>query len=135
MLGNTHQHRHQRQDDYRRIEAITEGRRRHWSDEEKARIIAESLVPGANISGVARRNGVSGGVLFKWRREALQAPVVAASFIPITLAAPVPQEEEAPAAVFSGMIEIELAGAHIRVRGLVCEAALRIVLAALRGTA
>jgi transposase len=37
---------------------------------EKARIIVESLTPGANVSEVARRNGLSPGQLFGWRREA-----------------------------------------------------------------
>jgi transposase-like protein len=42
-------------DSYRRIEVITgERRRRHWTAEEKARIVAESLEEGANISEVAR---------------------------------------------------------------------------------
>ena len=45
---------------FRRIELITgTGRRRRWSTDEKARILVESLRPGANISEVARRNGLS----------------------------------------------------------------------------
>lgn len=55
----------------RRIELITgDGRRRRWSDDQKARIVVESLRPGANISEVARRNGLSPQQLFGWRREA-----------------------------------------------------------------
>ena len=55
----------------RRIELITgTGRRRQWSDDDKARIVIESLRPGANVSGVARRNGLSPQQLFGWRREA-----------------------------------------------------------------
>jgi transposase len=55
----------------RRIELITgSGRRRQWSDDDKARIIVESLRPGANVSEVARRNGLSPQQLFGWRREA-----------------------------------------------------------------
>ena len=56
---------------YQRIEVITgRQRRRTWSDEEKGRILLESSEPGANISAVARRNGVSRGLLNIWRREA-----------------------------------------------------------------
>jgi hypothetical protein len=52
----------QEADAYRRIEVITgQSRRRRWTREEKARIIAESLEAGANISEVARRNGVAQG--------------------------------------------------------------------------
>jgi transposase-like protein len=36
---------------------------RHWSAEERARIVAESFEPGAKVSAVARRHGVSRGVL------------------------------------------------------------------------
>ncbi len=55
----------------RRIELITgTGRRRQWSEDDKARIIIESLRPGANVSEVARRNGLSPQQLFGWRRGA-----------------------------------------------------------------
>jgi transposase len=65
-----HQARHDA-DSYRRVEVITgERRRRSWSEEEKARIVAESADPGANISEVARRNGVNRGLLTMWRRQA-----------------------------------------------------------------
>jgi transposase len=137
MLGDTHQHRHLRQPDgYRRIEVITgERRRRQWSDEEKARIVSESFAPGANVSGVARRHGVSGGLLHKWRRQAPQAPAVAAPFIPVTLAAGGSGEDDASSAAPCGAIEVELGGARIFVHGPVSKAALKTVLAALRETA
>ncbi len=55
----------------RRIELITGcERRRRWSDDDKARIVVESLIPGANVSEVARRNSLSPQQLFAWRREA-----------------------------------------------------------------
>ena len=55
----------------RRIELITgTARRREWSDGEKTRILLESAEPGANISDVARRNGLSPQQLFGWRRAA-----------------------------------------------------------------
>lgn len=55
----------------RRIELITGmTRRRDWPDGEKTRILLESAEPGANISEVARRNGLSPQQLFGWRREA-----------------------------------------------------------------
>ena len=55
----------------RRIELITgTGRRRQWSADDKARIVVESLKPGANVSEVARRHGLSPQQLFGWRRQA-----------------------------------------------------------------
>jgi len=50
-------------DSYRRIEVITgQSRRRRWTAEEKARIVAESFETDTNISEVARRNGVARGL-------------------------------------------------------------------------
>ena len=55
---------------YRRIEVITgQRRRRQWTAEEKARIVAESFEEGANISEVARRHGVVRGLLTVWRHK------------------------------------------------------------------
>jgi transposase-like protein len=56
---------------YRRIELITGApRRRRWSAEEKARILAESFEPGARVSDVALRHGVNRGLVWSWRRQA-----------------------------------------------------------------
>jgi transposase len=57
----------------RRLEVITgTGRRRLFSADDKARMIEETLVPGAVISEVARRHGLSPQQLFTWRRQARQ---------------------------------------------------------------
>jgi transposase-like protein len=43
-------------DGFRRVEVITGvGRRRRWTDEEKAWIVAESFDPATTVSAVARR--------------------------------------------------------------------------------
>ena len=58
-------------------------RRRRWSRDEKMRILAESLEPGAKVAEVARRNGVAPSVLFAWRRQARRKrPLKAALRIP-----------------------------------------------------
>ena len=68
------------------------GRRRRWSAEDKALIIAEILASGDSVSAVARRHGLSPQQLFGWRRE-LQASQTALShpeehqFVPAVLAA------------------------------------------------
>lgn len=46
------------------------GERRRWSDDEKAQAVEESLAPGAVVSEVARRRGLTPQQLFSWRREA-----------------------------------------------------------------
>lgn len=50
---------------------------RDWSDDEKARIVAVTLQPGANVSAVARSEGLDPSQLYGWRRKALASGVVA----------------------------------------------------------
>src|SRR3979490_3274545 len=73
---------------YRRIEVITGQRqRRRWTAQEKARIVAESFEQGANISEVARRNGVARGLLTVWRHKlAAAAGGNAPRFVPVRIA-------------------------------------------------
>ena len=136
-------------DSYRRVEVITgERRRRRWTGEEKARIAAESFEEGANISEVARRNGVSRGLLTVWRRQVAAAVAgKAPNFVPIQIGAgsgggtageserilAAQTEIAAPPAKPSGVIEIELSGARIRVEPGVELTTLSPVLSALRG--
>jgi transposase len=47
--------------------------RRGWSTEAKARLVEEALVPGANVSAIARGAGMAPSQLFGWRRKALAA--------------------------------------------------------------
>jgi transposase len=49
--------------------AIEGRRRRRWSDEDKARIVAECAGPGASVSLVARRHDLNTNLLFSWRRQ------------------------------------------------------------------
>ncbi|MCC4234091.1 transposase [Sphingobium soli] len=42
--------------------------RRRWSAEAKARIIASSFEPGANIAEIARTHGLLPQQLYAWRR-------------------------------------------------------------------
>src|SRR5512140_105328 len=53
-----------------RLEVFTgAGRRRTWSAEDKARIVAEIVASGGSVSAVARRHGLAPQQLFGWRRE------------------------------------------------------------------
>jgi transposase len=62
------------------IEIITDGgRRRRWSAAEKLRIVEETLDDRASISVVARRNGVTPNLLYRWRRLMLEGGSVAVS--------------------------------------------------------
>src|SRR5919205_1814204 len=72
-------------DGFRRIEVITGvGRRRRWTDEEKAWIVAESLDPATTTSAVARRYGLHPSQLFVWRQQlAASAARGAPGFVPV----------------------------------------------------
>jgi transposase len=143
-------------DSYRRIEVITgQRRRRRWTAQEKARIVAESFEEGANISEVARRNGVVRGLLTVWRHKLAAAAAAAAGvnapgFVPVLIAsegspatagepgrvAPAQtrlREMASPPGRFGGVIEIEVSGACVRVEPGVDATTLSTVLSALRG--
>jgi transposase len=59
-------HKHSSQ--IERLEIVETGRRRRWSDEEKLRIVLESLEQPRAISSTARRHGISRSLLMTWRR-------------------------------------------------------------------
>ena len=50
------------------IEGPQLGRRRRYTAEKKRRLVTEACEPGSSISLVARRNGISSSLLFRWRR-------------------------------------------------------------------
>ena len=117
-------------DEFRRIEVITGvGRRRRWTDEEKAWIVAESLDPTTTVSAVARRYGLHASQLFVWRRRlAASAARETPAFVPVVVA------EDSPAPVeVVGRMEIALGPAVVRVGADVDAAALRRVLEVVRG--
>ncbi|WP_448030824.1 IS66-like element accessory protein TnpA [Bradyrhizobium liaoningense] len=62
-------------------------RRRRWSQDDKARIVEETLAPGAKVTAVARRNGVAASLVFTWRRQARTSEQVVPSFAPVQIAA------------------------------------------------
>jgi transposase len=52
-----------------RLEVVQTGRRRRWTDDEKLRIVLESLEAPRAISSTARRHGISRSLLVTWRRS------------------------------------------------------------------
>jgi len=58
-------------------------RRRSWSDDEKRRIVAESLEEGASIAEVARRHDLNANLLFTWRRQMGAGGVAVAEMTPM----------------------------------------------------
>jgi transposase len=120
-------------DSFRRLEVITGvGRRRRWSLEDKARIVAESLDPATTSSAVARRHGLHASQLFVWRqqlqRSASSAETIGGpGFVPVLLA-----EGSAVPAEPLGRMEIALGSVVVRVGADVDGSALRRVLEVVR---
>jgi transposase len=133
--------------EFRRVEVLTgPARRRRWSAEEKARIVEETLVPGARVSEVARRWQVCSQQVFGWRRAAYRAVMTVATtataeapapdFVPIisdaTPAAPAHRARPSTAPA----IEVKLAGAVVSVASGMDDAThLTAVLRAVRASA
>jgi len=101
------------------------------------------MVPGAKVSEIARRHGISRGLLYTWRREAGQRSVALGlpDLVPVVMtngsddaAASGPVRERSSAAAKpAGTIEITLpSGVRVTLRGRFEERALRAVLSALR---
>ena len=82
------------------LEVLTEDgglrRNRKWPDAVKARIVAETLRPGATVASVARAHGVKANHLSAWRTLARQgklvlpAPEGDVEFAAMVVAAPLP---------------------------------------------
>ena len=118
-----------------RLEVVDTGRRRRWSEDEKLKIVLESLQTPRQISATARRYGISRSLLIRWRRAfraerhdaAEQLGFVPAMVAPGLGAAPVPA-----GSVSGGAIEIEFAaGVRMRITGAVDAATLTAAVAAL----
>ena len=111
----------------RRIEVFTgAGRRRAWSAEDKARIVAETLKAGETVCAVARRHGLSPQQLFGWRRQAREsAPDLenaAPKFVPAVVEAMPParvatrhrHKRTRHGDQISSLIEVEIADMTVR---------------------
>lgn len=119
----------------------------------KAELVAQCLVPGASVAAVALAGGVNANLLFKWRRDHLRAmrgsgvTSSSAVLVPVQVAPDMDSGSQllppaAPATVVPassatrnvGVIEFDIAGVQLRLRGPVDEASLRSVLRALRNS-
>jgi transposase len=111
-----------------RVEVFTgSARRRRWSAQDKARIVAESHA--TSVGEVSDRYGICKTQLFTWRRDARRSAVAG-----VTFASVVADEAAADHAVTgSGLIEVELGAARVRVgRGADVGMAVAVI-GALRG--
>ena len=108
-------------------------KRRSWTQDEKRRIVEESVEDGASIAEVARRHELNANLLFTWRRKMGIEPTEQAAtmeIVPVTITSALDTEGDCPGA--AGQMEIVLAeGDRILVWTDVETAALSRVLKAL----
>ena len=117
-------------------------KRRH-SAAFKRKLVKLTEQAGASVAAIALAHGINANLLFKWRRAqagrpARVKPAAQAVLLPVTMDSLPPAsaviELPAPAAraATTGIIEIEVGGARVRLRGNVDAASVRCVLQALR---
>jgi transposase len=108
--------------------------RRIRSDEEKRAIVAETMIDGESVSGVARRHGVNVNMLFTWRKrfrledEAAAAGASVADFVPVAIGDSVPVREIADRPVI--VLDFE-SGARLRIFGAAASALVKTVIEAM----
>jgi transposase len=125
----------------RRIELFTgAGRRRAWTPEEKAAIVADSYAGGASVSEIARRRGLTPTQLFTWRREArkrgTQNSAPTPLFVPALIDAvasrePVARRRAGPSRR-AAAVELEIDGVVVCVASGADEATIAAVIGALK---
>ena len=117
-------------------------RRRRFNKEFKHQVVEETLIRGASVAAIALRHRLNANQVFNWRRKYLResagAATKAVKMLPVTIEAssvPMPLQRPSQRSTRSvrsslprGWIEIEYAGATIRVRGMVDTEALRVAL-------
>jgi transposase len=127
-------------------------RRRKWSLEEKAALIAEVEAEGGKVKLVAQRHRISESLLYNWRSAwkaaAAASSAAAVEFVPLgvvgeadtaapaLLPPPEPPPSQRHAEARAGVIEIALPdGSRVSVDAFVNEQALSRVLRAMKGAA
>lgn len=135
-------HRLEPEIEVRRFEVINGAMgRRRWTADERARILEETLVPGAVVSAVARRHGLTPQQLFTWRREARKASERVPAFVPaVVLPEPAPGSElPAPPSrpkrrtrERRAAIEVDVAGVRVMIENGASPSTIAAVIGALK---
>jgi transposase len=118
-----------------RLEVVDTGRRRRWSEDEKLKIVLESLEAPRQVAATARRYGVSRSLLLRWRRSFRPEPKDTArqpGFVPAMVVAESGPTPGPVGPAGGGAIEIEFAaGARMWITGTVDAATLKAAVSAL----
>jgi transposase len=126
--------------------AGAKAKKRRHSTAFKRKLVGLTNQSGASVAAIALEHGVNANLVFKWRRQQLGVPTTAkpvrsAVLLPVTIdplppigmtSNPTPGVVNTTRSAGIGVIEIELGGARVRLRGAVDQASVRCVLQTLR---
>jgi transposase len=111
------------------------GTREFRSKEERRRIVEETLKPGASVALVARANGVNANQVFKWRRQYRKGRLdidSATALVPVKVSDSIPSIQPTTGRKSkerkSGIIDIDLGHARVRIEGAADPECVRAVL-------
>ena len=136
-------HRLEPEGEVRRFEVINGAMgRRRWTADDRARILEETLAPGAVVSAVARRHGLTPQQLFTWRREARKASETVPAFVPAVVTQEIaPASEPSPTCSRpkrrgrqrrAAAIEVDVAGVRVTIENGASPATIAAVIGALK---
>jgi transposase len=114
-------------------------RNRCWSVAEKARIVAETLEPGATVSGVAARHGLLANHLSSWRALARNGKLVlpasngTTAFAPVVMSEPPTMGTAQASGVCRGFTDVHFGSVMIRLDAAVCAHRVAEIVLALTG--
>ncbi|WP_029006384.1 IS66-like element accessory protein TnpA [Azorhizobium doebereinerae] len=136
-------HRLEPEGEVRRFEVINGAMgRRRWTADDQARILEETLAPGAMVSAVARRHGLTPQQLFTWRREARKASETVPAFVPAVVTQEIAPASE-PSPTYSrpkrrgrqrraAAIEVDVAGVRVMIENGASPSTIAAVIGALK---
>jgi transposase len=115
-------------------------RRRKHSEALKQELVERSLRAGASVAAIAQEHGINANLLFNWRRlhlrghDASAVATAAPTLLPVTVqaSAALSVSKALQPRMPSGVIEIDIGTARVRLRGAVDESSVRCVLQTLR---
>lgn len=118
-------------------------KRRRYSTEEKAALVAVSLEPGSSVSDLARRRGIHPQVLYAWRRLAREGKLALSAdampmFAAVLAVDDAPPVERAPSCAATvvgaagGEVVVELGALRLRIGPDVAPSRVAALVATLR---
>jgi transposase len=113
-----------------RLDASPATPRRRWSTSAKEEIVAKAMMPGVNVSALARAHGLSPQQVFGWRRKArAQARALTEAEAPAFAVVALAEEEKR---VGDGTVELVVGDVTVRVGPDVSAARVTVIVRAIR---